>query len=355
MSFDEFDDWEETPEEEEEVKIEEAQWEKDDPDTVIPGSNVALLGFQWAGKSLLATLFGYLNLEYADQFDAQENFPRVYQMLKDGTLPEVEEFHIIDLDGSYKKRSHKEDFGTLAKPLYKAGKIDRTTIKIPSVQHDTVNQAVSTASLVRIDSTKLKIENAITREVADNGPEVALAIDSMSSYDELLNKKFNILYEGVIADTPKQHVGAAMKGIRQNYWKIRNGWWRETLRDKRTYEGWQLDIYKVEEKHGKYLKLEIEDAKKLDYKDPSEVKTYKIEWPPKTEYDLDAVWFIRNDGKKYWVEAAERGEGSAKDRAVKHHVAEYTPKRAYAVWEILEELANNYEGTIDNPEDIFKI
>jgi len=83
--------------------------------------NIAFVAKEMKGKTLLATLCGYLNTEYFDKFEVKEKYPKVYQIIKSGLLPEVERIQVLDLDNSFKKLSKLGIFGRLTKPLYDAG------------------------------------------------------------------------------------------------------------------------------------------------------------------------------------------------------------------------------------------
>lgn len=342
MSFDldefGFDEkkWEDVSEEEgTEKKIVQKEWSVDSPERNAYGYNVALPAYEWKGKSLLGTLIGFLNTEYFSMFDVQENYPNVYRLIKEGYIPEVEALQVLDLDASYENLSHSGIFFELVKPLYSAGKILRKTIKVPQRQQKLLNNTIREIAMFDIDKTKIEIENEITIAVRDNGPEIALLIDSMSSYDELLNNKFRIIYENVIAEEDKRSLGSSLKGIKQSFWTIRNGWWLETLRDKRSYKGWQLDTYKIEDKPDIWLEKEIKMAKDKG-KRVEDIVPFKIQWAPRTEFELDFIMQINNDGESYWVDVKNRFQGNAdgqKDRCY------YTPEKRRAWYEILEKLA----------------
>ena len=134
-------DWEEHVNADEQGKreIEKAVYEEDDGEQSFSGLNVAFTAYEHKGKTLMATLLGFLNTEYFDTLNVKEKFPKTYQMIKEGVVPEVEKIQVLDLDCSYKKLSHLGIFGKLVKPLYIAKKIKRTTIKIPKRKIDFLN------------------------------------------------------------------------------------------------------------------------------------------------------------------------------------------------------------------------
>lgn len=351
MSFDvsefkaEGDDWEEINKKEQQKKIVKRQeWETDSSEKSGSGFNIALPAYEWKGKSLFATLFGYLNHDFFDKLDIKEKFPECYDMFHTGLLPEVELIQVLDLDASYKHLSHTGIFGKLVKTLYDKKRIQRKTIKIPKRQQKIVNRDIREISTLDIDKTKMQIENEITIATRDNGSEIMLLIDSMSSYDELLNDKFRILYENVIADSDKRNLGSSLKGIKQSFWTIRNGWWLETLRDKRTYEGFQIDTYKISKKSDIWLEKEISTAEKTG-KDINKIVDYIIQWAPRTEFELDLIMYIDNDKESYWVDVQNRLQGNVpvEDRDKIY----YTPNKVYAVFEVFEKLAPYIKGDVD--------
>ncbi|MHA1408766.1 MAG: hypothetical protein ACTSQY_00360 [Candidatus Odinarchaeia archaeon] len=341
-----FDDsqWMDVPKksrEKEEIKP--IEWENDGSKTIgTNGYNIAIPGYEWKGKTLLATLFGFLNSKYFDKMGIKEKFPKSYEMIHSGLVPEVEEIQVLDLDASYRTLSHSGIFYKLVKPLYDENKIKRKTIKIPKRQQNFLNNEIREVALMDIDKTKIRIENEITIATRDNGPEVLFIIDSMSSYDELLNDKFRILFENVIAAEEERGLATSLKGIRQNYWMIRNAWWIETLRDKRNYRGWQIDTYKITPKSDLWLEKEA----KTKNKSIEELENYTIHWAPKTKYEMDFILMVDNDKEHYWCNVESRFEGNIPQNKRVY----YTPNRRYAAFEILEELAPAIMGEVDGKE-----
>lgn len=332
----------------------------DDGSKFVPaGLNLAFVAYQHKGKSLLATLLGYWNKRWWTTSSAKEGghiridkYPKCKQMIDTGVLPEVEKLQVLDLDCSYDTLSKIGIFGRLAKPLYDAGIISKTVIEIPARQTGIINNVVREIAEQDIDITKIKIDNEIAKACEDNDETIALLIDSMSSFDELLNSKFRILYEKEIAmagKNPKDYYGSSYGGIKQKYWKIRNGWWISALRSKRRYKGFQIDTYKVETKHPVWLAKELKDAK-----DPSKVKKYIISWAPKTEYDLDIIMWVDNDGADdYFVKVKNRFDGHLKEEYNQN--VHYTPRKTCAIYDIFEQLAPSILGETDEGEldDIF--
>jgi hypothetical protein len=300
------------------------------------------------GKSLMATLIGYVNSKYFDQFDVKNKFPKVYEMIHTGLVPEVEEIHVIDMDCSYAKLSKIGIFGELARPLYAENKIKVKLIKIPKRQVKYVNSVAKEAAKLDIEKAKLKVENTISQEVKDNHPGIALIPDSMSSYDEMLNDFFKIIFEEVLVKEDKKHLGASLKGVNQSYWKIRNGWWIETLRDKRTYAGWNIDTYKLIRKRTWKTKDEDEDdTQKID-----DGLDYWVQWATNTAFDLDLVYKIDNDGTNYWAELKSRFEGGKPIQMSEKYP--YTPKKRSAIFQILEGAAPYILGEVKDGEGKFK-
>jgi len=335
--------WEEvSTKEEKEKTIEPTEWEEDGVNREPAGYNIGIPAYEWKGKSLLATLIGFVNTKYFDLVSrtegktVKEQYPNFYTLVKEGYIPEVEELQVLDLDASYRNLSRSGIFGDLVKPLYVEGKVKRKTIKIPKRQQNMINADIREVALLDIDKTKQRIENEITIATRDNGPEVAFLIDSMSSYDELLNDKFRILYENVIAEEDDRNVGASLKGIRQSSWTIRNGWWLETLRDKRSYKGYQIDTYKISPKSDVWLEKEIETAIKKG-KSKDNIVDYIIQWAPRTEFELDFIMQIDNDGENYWADTRSRFKGNVSgDKGLRCY---YTVDKRKAWYEIFEKLA----------------
>jgi hypothetical protein len=349
------DNWEETPKEKKEIKKAKT---KTSFENIVRGMNLGLVSEEMKGKSLLATLIGYVNLEYCNN-EVKEAFPKTYEILHTGLVPEVERIDVLDMDCSYEKLSHLGKFWKLSKKLYNDDKIHITKFKMPKRQIKFIDGIAKEAAKIAIQQKKIEIENTISERVKNNGPEVVLLNDSLSSYDELLNDLFRIVYEEVINKSEdKDTLGSSLKGIRQSYYQIRNGWWVETLRDLRTYKGWNIDTFKKEPKSFKYLQLEIESAKK-EGKSADDVSRYIIQWATKTEFDLDLVFHIDNDRVNYWVDLKSRFEGNVPKRT--NQRIYYTPDNIYAFWEILEEIAPHILGevAVDGSEltekDIFKI
>lgn len=374
VEFDE-DDWEnfdDTPKTKKEVPIRVDDVVYDDGSDESPGAlNVAFIGYEHSGKSILYTLSGYFNQNWWTTSSMKEGghiridkYPKCKQLIKEGIVPEVEQVQVIDLDCSYGTLSKIGIFGKLARPLYKNKIIKRTSIPIPQRQAGLVNNVIKEIALKDFDITKQKIDNEIIMAVKDNPETTALAIDSMTSLDELLNNKFRILYEVALAPQSKgkkkgkDYYGSSLDGIKQSYWKIRNGWWVGTLRCKRQYRGWQFDTYKVETKHPVWLKKEKETAEE-EGKDIDKIKGYKIEWAPKTKYDLDLIMWLENNGLKgekaeYWAKIKNRFEGSTLLDDEFHRTIPYTPRRVCAFYDVIEQLAPSILGEIEKEDGTFE-
>lgn len=344
----------------------------DDGSEETPGAlNVAFLGYEHSGKSILYTLSGYFNQKWWTTSPAKEGghiridkYPKCKQLIKQGVVPEIETLQVIDLDCSYGALSKLGIFGKLARPLYKNKVIKRTSIPIPQRQAGLVNNRIKEISIRDFDITKQKIDNEISKAVEDNPETTALAIDSMTSLDELLNNKFRVLYEVALAPIDrgkrkgKDYYGSSLDGIKQSYWKIRNGWWVSTLRTKRQYKGWQFDTYKIETKHPVWLKKEKETAEE-EGKDVSKVKDYKIEWAPKTKYDLDLILWLENNGVKgikgkYWTKIKNRFEGSSIMDDEFHREVHYTPRRVCAFYDLVEQLAPSILGEVEKEDGSYE-
>jgi len=153
-----------------------------------------------------------------------------------------------------------------------------------------------------------------------------------------------IIYEEVLNKSEdKNTLGSSLKGVRQSYYKIRNGWWVETLRDLRTYQGWNIDTFKKDPKPYKYLKLEMDSAIK-EGRPVKDISKFIIQWAPKTPYDLDMIFHIDNDGTNYWAELVNRFEGG-KPISMRNKYS-YTPDNKWAFIEILEQIAPYILGEV---------
>ncbi len=347
-------EWLEKDEEDKGTEVEEAEFVEDIESTPA-GINMAINAFEQKGKSLMASLIGFCNTEYFDKMNIKEEFPLCYRLFHEGYVPEVEKLQVIDLDNSFKKLSKLGIFGRLVKPLYDGHRIKRSTIKIKKRQTKFVSGMAKEAAKLEIQLCKIKIENRITACVKDNGPEIALLIDSMSSYDELLNDMFRIVYEDTLSKPRKDEqffvkYQSSLKGINQAYWRIRNGWWVETLRDKRSYKGWQLDTYKIENKSDLWYNKELKSSQDAG-KDPKNVLPYIIYWAPRTKFDLDFILQVDNDGQNYWADVENRFRGNL---PTKQKIA-YSPNKRSAIFQILEQLAPYImgEAEIKNEEDLW--
>jgi len=345
--------------------------EYDDGSEEKPGNlNVAFLGYEHSGKSILYTLSGYFNQKWWTGSTAKQGghiridkYPKCKQMIKEGIVPEIEHIQVIDLDCSYASLSKLGIFGKLARPLYKAKIIKSVGIPIPQRQAALINNKIKEISLQDFDITKQKIDNEILKAVEDNPETTALAIDSMTSLDELLNNKFRVLYEVALAPVDrgkkkgKDYYGSSLDGIKQSYWKIRNGWWVSTLRTKRQYKGWQFDTYKVEPKHPVWLKKEKKDAETEE--ELAKIKDYKIEWAPKTKFDLDIILWLENNGlkgnfAKYWAKIKNRFEGSSIMDDEFHREIHYTPRRVCAFYDLMEQLAPSILGECEKEDGTYE-
>ncbi len=347
--------------------------EYDEGDEISPANlNIALIGYEHSGKSILYTLSGYWNQDWWTTSPAKtgiliENYPKCKQIIKQGLLPEVEQVQVLDLDCSYGTLSKTGIFGKLARPLYKKKIIKRTkNLNIPQRQAGLVNKVFKEIAIKDFDICKQKIDNEINKAVKDNPETTVLCVDSMTSLDELLNNKFRILYEVAIAPTRKDkkgkprgdYYGVSLDGIKQSYWKIRNGWWLGTLRTKRQYQGWQFDTYKVETKHPIWLARELKEAEDAG-KDVKKVKDYKIEWAPKTKYDLDIILWLENNGLKgdkadYWARIKNRFEGSTLMDDEFHRKVRYTPRRICAFYDLMEQLAPSILGEVEREDGTYE-
>jgi len=358
-------EWRQTPKEKK--KIPESKWEDDSDDSSKLNLNIAIRALEWKGKSCVATTFGFINTKYFDKLQIKDLYPKCYDMIKTGFLPEVELTKVLDLDGSFKTQSKAGIFGRLVKPLYDAKSIKRCTIKIPKPKINYIDDQASQVAKAVIAGTKLRIDQEISDTVVDSGHEVLFIIDSMSSYDELLNDLFNIVYEDYLAkpkrgeekDFNKEF--SYMKGINQKYYKIRNGWWIDTLRNKRTFPGFQIDTIKMEIKHELWFEKELKKAKD-EGKDPEKIDPYITVWVPRTKFDLDMVLTLDNKqavnekGVKYftefWADTMIRMNSNQHSADVQETFdrIDIKPNRRTAAYDILEGLAPYLLGEVEDDE-----
>lgn len=363
-------EWKDTVKES--ARVEEEEWEDDAELESKLNLNIAIKALEWKGKSCIATLFGFCNSKYFDSLHVKELFPKTYDMFHSGFLPEVELVRILDLDTSYKTQSKAGIFGRLVKPLYVSHTIKRKTIKIPKPKINYIDDEAVQVMKSVIAATKLKIDRNIAEIVADSGPEVLFIIDSMSSYDELLNDLFNIVYEDYLAKPKRDKNGqiidsdwnkefSYIQGINQKYYKIRNGWWIDTMRNKRDFAGFQIDTIKMEIKSDLWLDKEVESYKKKG-KNPDDVNPYKEVWVPRSKFDLDVVLLLDNEksvnelGKPYftslWVDSTIRmnsNQENDKNTEITQRI-DLEPNSRLAAFQILEGLAPFLLGEVEKED-----
>jgi len=239
------------------------------------GLNIAVLGQDMLGKSLLSYMFGYFNSKYISKLDPEE-FPNTIELLKGGYMPEVERIVVLDLDNSFEKNSSRGTFYDLTHPLREITYID--TIYIPKRQSKAKEGTVVNVRSEELFKAKRKVEDAIDVAMEDYGEGTLFIIDSMSSYYECLNDMFSIVYEAAFGKS------AYSKVDQQNQYQIRNAWWAETMKKKRNFPGWQIDTIKVIEKPDHWKK-----------KGQSDFNFKWAEGSGNNQFNLDQIYWIKRD------------------------------------------------------------
>lgn len=327
------------------TKIEEVEYDYGE------GSAAAIsfagVGYSKNGKSLMGSLFPYLNQKWWTNSPAKagkgimiEDYPLTKQMIKTGIIPEIELLQVIDLGGTYATKSKMATFGALTKPLYEANMIKKCTIKVPGRVVKLADNSFKELAKKEIEIAKLKFDNEIIRSVNENDETIALLIDPYDELERLLNNMFRIVYEENIAPVrplkggqTKDFYGSSLDGIPQKFWYIRNSWFEDSLRMKADYPGISYDTFKIDPK-------------------PNDDPPYKIGWTKRSHYFLDIIlWF---DTSTYTAKVINRFEADQDRRKPvdfeKAKVIEYTPKRAKAIYEIMEALAPSIMGMELNEE-----
>lgn len=282
------------------------------------GLNIAILGEDMVGKSLMAALFGYFNSKFLPYID-NEKYPNAIRLLKEGYMPEVEKIKVLDLDNSFRKSASRGTFKQLLLPFIRENAISYETIRLPTRQQRIVNGKVENFKSDELFKAKKKIEDAIEIACEDYGPETLFLIDSMSSYYEVLDDMFSIVWEYINDAEMFAHVD------NQKDWRIRNSWWRRTMKLKRNYPGWQIDTIKVVEKP--------------DHWKRSGQSPYNFKWPVGSgdnNFNLDMIYWLKRteEGNAY----ADITNGRYKDEKNKQNNIEinyplYTPEAAFVLIE----------------------
>lgn len=242
------------------------------------GLNIAIIGEMGFGKSLLAAMFGYFNSKYI-QFLDKEKYPNTIRMLKEGHMPEVEKIKVLDLDNSFRKAASRGTFRDMVLPFKRQGILDVHNVSVPSRQQKIVNGEVVNDRVNELFRCKKEVEDAIEIATEDYGPEVLFIIDSLSSYYEVIDSQFSVVWEYINDAQMFEHVK------QQKDWQIRNAWWNETMKKKRKYPGWQIDTVKAVEKPEQWKREGQSD--------------FTIKWAESSggnKFNLDQVYWIKRDG-----------------------------------------------------------
>jgi hypothetical protein len=257
------------------------------------GLIMAIIGQGTIGKSLLAGCFGYFNSKFISKLDP-EKFPNTIRLMKEGYMPEVERIVVLDLDNKFEKSLSRGEFNRLLNPLLPIEIVkneDMENLYIPKRQTTWEKGRMKNARPEELFKAKAFVEEAIQTAVKDYGPETLFIIDSLSSYYEILNDMFSIVYEAAF------DAGMFEKVKNQNQWQIRNAWWAETMKKKVNYPGWQIDIVKAVLVPDHWMKAKLA-------KDPNAIP-YNIKWAEGSgdnEFNMDQVYWIKEDadGLKYF-------------------------------------------------------
>ena len=130
-------------------------------------------------------------------------------------------------------------------------------------------------------------------------------------------------------------------------WTIRNAWWNDTMKTKRNYPGWQIDVYKVT----KTLDWTKEKQKK-EGKTPQE---YYIQWgSPNNEplFNLDQVYWLHRDfeGERY----VDIFDARYKSRvAADNYNIRYELKKRNAGLILIERMAPYLMEETENDDDMW--
>jgi len=201
-------------------------------------------------------------------------------------MPEVEKIFILDLDNSFKKLSQRGIFSDLLAPLKPI--IQYEPIYIPKRNTKLKSGTPVDARSEELFKAKKKVDDYMQDAVDSFGAEVLYIIDSVSSYYEVLNSMFSVVYEAAFDKSMYSRVE------NQNQWQIRNAWWGEFMKKKRNYPGWQIDTVKAVEKPSHWFTAELK-------KNPEAIP-FSIKWPEgggDNTFNLDQVYWIKRDADGY--------------------------------------------------------
>lgn len=299
------------------------------------GLNLAFAGAETTGKSLLMTAVGYFNSKYVNRLD-KEKYPYSIQLLKGGYMPEVEEIFILDLDNSFEKSCSRGTFSDLIKPLKPIIKVEE--ICLPSRQSKIVDGQITEARSEELFRMKNKAEDCIQSIVKDNRSEVLFGIDSMSSYYEILNSMFSVVYEATFDKTMYSKVE------KQADWQIRNAWWSETMKKKRKFAGWQVDTIKAVLIPPHFRKTEA-----------SKQNPYSLKWAEGSgdnAFNLDQVYWIKRDAEGFpFFDTVKCRYGSS---IMQENCGLYYPlKKRTAIFAFIEQMAPYIVEGVSNEEELW--
>jgi len=309
------------------------------------GLNLAIIGQHTRGKSTLAGTFGFFNSKYVNKLDP-EKFPNTIKLLKGGYMPEVEKVQILDLDNGYEKASSRGSFKNIMKPLFEDDIVEIKALYIPERQENIEDGEVFDSNIKELEKAKREIETYIKYACKHNGPEVLFIIDSMSSYEEVLNNRFKILFEKV-ANLPSLASTIDMKKLNQAFWTIRNGWWNEIMKTKRGYPGWQIDIYKAT--------ATLDWVKETQKKEGKPVTQYHIQWGSPNNaplFNLDQVYFLHRDVDDLPYVDLKEGRYKSQNKADNHNIR-YELKKRNAGLILIEHMAPYLMEEIESDDEMW--
>lgn len=318
------------------------------------GINLGIVGRDMKGKSLMASLIAYLNLEYFEEVNQEwmEKFPKTYALLKEEKIPEVKELRVVDFDKSYENRSKAGIFGRLMKPIWNEdmpGKIIPRKLDLPNRDMNKLDKTGKKIFLNDLKRTLSKIKITLKEQVdiARKREGVALMLDPMSKLTRVVNKRFKVYYEIIFGKNALE----MLDGVKQSYYQVRNDEWADVMGLKREYNGWQIDTFKSVLKQPHWFEKDVSRAKNIGmpvkYVNPENIK-----WVKDTYFDLDIVMMINNDTKSYWAKVKNRFEGN-KSKYLLEDIQKitYTPKKRSGMIEIIEELGPSISGWEDELSD----
>ena len=203
------------------------------------------------------------------------------------------------------------------------------------------NGSIVNARSEELFKAKREVEDAIQLAIEDFNEETLFIIDSISSYYEVLNDMFSVVYEATF------EADMFSKVENQNQWQIRNAWWSETMKKKRNYPGWQIDTVKVIEKPEHWYNAALKKNPKAS--------PYSFKWAEGSgdnAFNLDQLWWIKRDadGLAYF----DLVNGRYKSLLAAENSGIYYPlKKRTAIFKFIEHMAPYLMGGDVEEEDLW--